>query len=114
MIRLLVTLDMLKKKLGIEAIERGWLGIRCLKDYFRISSTLTIPEGCERVGYRAFWGYVGLEKVIILDSVTEIGDWAFCGCKNATITLKKLKEEFKYIGSGALVGCKDVKEETGD
>ena len=107
---LLIIVKMLKKRLGIEAFERDWDGFRCLKDYFRISSTLIIPEGCEKVGYRAFKCCKKLEKVVIPKSVTEIRGWAFWGCGNATITLKKLKEEFKYISPDAFDYCKDVKE----
>lgn len=36
---------MLKKKLGIEAVERDW---QLLLDYYKIPTTLNITEGCER------------------------------------------------------------------
>lgn len=103
---------MLKKRLGIECMERSWY-CGYLTDLYKIPSTLTISD-CTWIGARVFYYCNRLKKVVISESVESIGFSAFCGCKNATITLKKPKEEFKYIGSGALVGCKDVKEETGD
>lgn len=78
---------MLKKKLGIEAIEEDW-EYDCIYNYYKISSTLIIPEGNKRIGNSAFWG-----------------------CDKATIILKKPRSEFKFIGSCAFKICKNVKEE---
>ena len=126
---------MLKKRLGIEAIERNWFYIfGNIEDYFKIPSSLTIPEGCERIGEIAFseceklrevtfpesveWiGYasfsdcVGLKKVVIPESVDWITDDAFSDCYNAVVILKKWRSEFSGIGWHAFKGCKDVKEE---
>ena len=42
---------MLKKKLGIESVERNWsVSAGYLIDYYKIPSSLVIPEGCEKVG----------------------------------------------------------------
>lgn len=125
---------MLKKKLGIEVIERNWGWGKNLTNHFKIPSTLIIPEGCARVGRGvlegcdwlkkvvisegvlwirgyAFWKCKKLEEVIISESVEKIGYEAFRECKNATIILKKKEEDFEKIGSYAFWKCKDVKEE---
>lgn len=122
---------MLKKRLGIEVIEEGY-GRVCHR--FKIHSSLIIPEGCMRVGGRAFWGCDEIKKVIIPGSVKSIGLSAFSGCNrleeveipksveyigycafescyNATIILKKHKKDFRYIGPSAFSGVKDVKKE---
>ena len=108
---------MLKKKLGVEGIEKDWLSddeklTNYFKiNYFKIPPTLTIPEGCERIGNFAFWRCERLEKVIIPRSVERIRFHAFWGCKNATIILKKRREDFVRIGVRAFYCVKDVKEE---
>lgn len=126
---------MLRKKLGAEAIETNWsfFGPR-MNNYFKISSTLIILEGCvrigddtfdscknlkevsipksvEEVGERAFRECKKLEKVEIPESVKMIRRAAFCGCQEATIILKKPENDFEEINDSAFVGCKDVKEE---
>ena len=127
---------MLKKKLGPEAVERDWSWyIKRLKNYFKISSTLNIPEGCEHIGGYAFWecrwlkkvvipesveeigisafrGCKSLEKVVIPESVEKIRDCAFDGCENAVIILRKPRSEYKFIGRYRVFDdVKDVKEE---
>ena len=125
---------MLKKKLGVEVIERVWDS--SITDYFKISSTLIIQFGCKKVGNFAFDGCLGLKKVIIPSSVEEIGfcafrnchdlkkavipesvveieEWAFSYCWRATIILQKPKNKYK-LGLCALWDCKDVKEEVGN
>ena len=103
---------MLKKKLGINAIERNYFHFNaCSDDFFKIPFKLSIPESCEKIGYAAFWYCKELREVIIPESVEEIGDKAFCGCYNATVILKKPEHKFEFIGENALDDCKDVKEE---
>lgn len=108
---LLRIVRMLKKKLGAEAIEidQYWC---VLGNYFKIPSTLIIPEVCEKIGANAFQCCPGLKKVVIPENVEEIGRSAFICCQNATIILKKPEHEFKNIGQDAFWGCEDVKEET--
>lgn len=91
---------MLRKKLGIECIERNWKE-KYISSYFKIPSTLIIPEGCVRVGKSGFWGCEKLREVIIPKSVEEIGYRAFDGCLRTTIILKKPMREFKSIGCNA-------------
>lgn len=105
-------LSMLKKRLGVDAIERGQFCLSSLKDYFKISSSLIIPEGCRKIGDRAFRDCYKLEEVIIPNSVEWIGNYAFVWCRNAVIILKKPRSEFRYIGDYAFENCRDVKKET--
>ena len=70
---------MLRKKLGVEAIEAEKT-IWSLRGYFKIPSTLIIPEGCKRIGSSAFNGCSGLREVIIPKSVDVIRDGAFENC----------------------------------
>ena len=72
---------MLKKRLGLEVIERNWNG-KYISSYFKIPSTLIIPEGCVRVGNYAFRCCWDIKKVKISKNVKEIGICAFWGCKN--------------------------------
>lgn len=100
---------MLKKKIGLEVIERGWSGHYGI-GYYKIPSTLIIPENCERIGSYTFT-CSKLRKVIIPKSVDWIGYAAFAYCKGATIILKKAESEFKEILPLAFKDCKYVKEE---
>lgn len=122
---------MLIKKLGLEAIEKKWeFGISY---FYKIPfpTTLIIPEGCERIGDGVFWS-CWIRKVVIPESVKEIGerafryckrlrkveipksvesigDCAFDGCLNADITIKKPKSRIiKNIGQCAFGECKSV------
>ena len=108
---------MLKKRLGIEAIEIDWhcvyIGTRyegCIEDYYKIPSTLNIPEGCKKIGMYAFWKCKKLKKVRIPGSVKTIEMNAFDGCENAAVVLGKWGN-FEWIGPFAFNDCKDVKEE---
>ena len=127
---------MLKKKLGAEAIEMDWGSERDIENYFKIPSTLIIPENCEKTGFAVFTSCnkilkevifpdgckeIGdsafmycekLEKVVISGSVERICNSAFYGCENAEIILKKLEKDFEKIGPYAFEYCKNVKEET--
>ena len=64
---------MLKKRIGIEAIEKDW----SLRKYFKIPTSLIIPEGCEFVGTWTFYFCDNIEKVVIPKSVRWIGEGAF-------------------------------------
>ena len=101
---------MLKKKLGIHAIERDWGVIYRPYSYYKLPSTLTIPEGCKKVGGYAFWSCDKLGKVVIPGSVEKIGEFAFWGCDNAEIKLMKLKKR-RLIGVCAFKNCKKLLRE---
>ena len=104
---------MLKKRLGLEAIERDYGYIKkmgVVSDYYKISSSLIIPEGCVRIGVEAFKNCWWLEKVIIPESVEWIECSAFCNCWKATVILEKPESEFKEIGEFAFWGQVSVNE----
>lgn len=121
---------MLKKKLGIHAIERDWGVIYRPYSYYKIPPTLIIPDGCESIGQQAFYKYEKLERVeipgsvksigscafeyckklrevVIPGSVEKIGDCAFMGCEGAEIKLMKLKKS-RRIGPCAFKNCKKL------
>lgn len=125
---------MLRKKLGIECIEMNWEG-KYISSYFKVPTSLIIPDGCNWIGIETFWGCKRLEKVVIPESVNVIGRaafWcckslkevvipksveyigqrAFDGCPRAIIILKKPMSEFKSIGCNAFWNLLYVKEET--
>lgn len=124
---------MLKKRLGVEGIEKDWLNYRRYTDHaynlYKIPSTLIIPESCGRIGYWAFRYCAKLKKVVIPKSVEGIGEDAFysCvrleeviipeGCENIggnafkyCTSLKEVEvpESVKWIGRGAFYGCKNA------
>ena len=108
---LFVVVDMLKKRLGIEAIERNWSCDEMISAYyFKIPSTLIIPDSVERIGEGSLRCCKKLKKVVIPESVKEIGMYSFFGCFGAIVILKK-PESVKEVGYKAFIGCRDVKKE---
>lgn len=110
-------LNMLKKKLGAEAIERlgaeaiggDWENWKGMSNYFKIPSTLAIPEGCKKIKRWAFYCCERLKKVIIPESVRWIGDKAFWGCVSAVITIEVQEGDvLRYISPNAFLGCKRI------
>ena len=107
---LIVVKYMLKKKLGVEAIEEKDWSVEYMSNYYKIPSTLIIPDGCKKIEDYAFCDCWWLKKVKIPESVEIIGYAAFYNCRNATIILKKPRS-FKVIAQTAFLRCKDVKGE---
>ena len=67
--------------------------------------TLVFAEDVKEIGNNAFANYTALERVLLSDSVTVIGDKAFYGCeKLADINLSKVEK----IGNNALDLCKSL------
>lgn len=99
--------EMLKKKLGLNAIEKIYFH-GSSEYYFKVPSTLIIPEDCVKIGGYAFYGCENLKKVVISESVKDIGCWAFGGCENARIVIKNKNTN---LGFNAFTGCRGVKEE---
>ena len=79
---------MLKKRLGAEAIESSW-SFDYIYLYYKIPSTLIIPESCKVIGRHAFDGCWNIKKVIIPESVEWIGSCIFSGCWAVNIESKK-------------------------
>lgn len=96
---------MLKKRLGIEAIELDQ--IRKTEDFtlsrFKIPSFLIIPEDCECIEISAFDGCQNLKKVVIPKSVKWIGYYAFCNCTSLKEVI--ISEGVKRILDWAFFSC---------
>lgn len=100
---------MLKKKLGINAIERDWSNdFSSLKNYFKVSTLIIIPEGCVEIGECAFWRCDKVREVVIPESVEVIRFKAFSYCWN----LKKVSipESVREIGRLAFERCSMLEE----
>lgn len=69
------------------------------------SKVIDIPNGVTEIPASAFSGLAGIQKVNIPDSVTKIGEYAFCGCSfdsSSKFTFDNIKE----IGDYAFKSCK--------
>lgn len=97
---------MLKKKLGLNAIERDWNVVFNPRYYYNIPSTLAIPDGCKRVGNSAFRDCSKLKKVEIPGSVKDIGRFAFEKCNIGEI---KIPNSCVWIDDYAFWECKKLK-----
>ena len=95
---------MLKKRLGVEAIET----VDFLRRYYKIPPTLTIPEGCKKVGCFAFYCCTRLKKVSIPGSVVVIDINAFSHCKS--IEKIEIPKSVEKIREQAFNGCYNLRE----
>ena len=68
-------------------------------------TNLVVPDSVTKIGNFAFSGCSSLTKVTIPDSVTEIGICAFSNCSN--LSSVTIPSSVKEIGDGAFYGCKD-------
>ena len=66
-------------------------------------TSVTIPDGVTEIGIWAFSGCKGLTSVTIPDDVTEIGMWAFSGCTG--LTSVALPDGLTKIGYRVFSGC---------
>ncbi len=64
---------------------------------------IIIPNSVTRIGYYAFFGCSGLTSVTIPNSVTSIGGWAFRGCSG--LTSVTIPNSVTSIGSSAFKAC---------
>lgn len=69
-------------------------------------SKIIIPNSVKEIGISAFWGCNNMEEITISDSVTTIGDCAFYGCSK----LKSFKTPslLKSIGNRAFHECESL------
>ena len=95
---------MLKKKLGAEAIGR----IVVVERYFKIPTSLIIPDGCKRIGNSAFECCKSLREVIIPKSVKWIDGNAFSNCKKLEKVI--ISEGVEEIWHHAFAGCDKLKK----
>ena len=102
-----------KKLDGIYSIRKG-TKIICDRA-FRWSKTigclflksLVIPDSVTNIGDYAFWGCTSLKSLVIPDSVTSIGDYAFDGC--CSLRCVVISDGVTSIGNYAFWGCKSLK-----
>lgn len=100
---------MLKKKLGVEAVEMDWPDdVEELKDYYKVPTTIIIPPGCERIGDFAFWECEKVKEVIIPKGVEEIGYKAFFECTE--LEEVEIPEGVRNVGKSAFEKCRILKE----
>ena len=64
---------------------------------------LVIPNSVTSIGAWAFYGCSGLTSIEIPNSVTSIGVWAFYGCSG--LTSIEIPNSVTSIGGGAFYGC---------
>ncbi len=74
------------------------------------STSYTIPDGVNSIGYYAFGISKILTSVIIPDSVTSIGVWAFKNC--TALTSVSIGNNVKEILAAAFIGCTSLKSVT--
>ena len=102
-----------KKLDGIYSIRKG-TKIIC-EEAFRWSKTigchflksLVIPDSVTNIGDYAFWGCTSLKSLVIPDSVTSIGNEAFSGCRSLRCVV--ISDGVTSIGNYAFWGCKSLK-----
>lgn len=67
--------------------------------------SITISYGITDICYGAFAMTVGLEKIILPNSVDSIGKWAFYGCKSLKKIVIPKSAKKGYIDHNAFEGC---------
>ena len=102
-----------KKLDGIYSIRKG-TKIIC-EEAFRwdkligchFLKSLVIPDSVTNIGDYAFWGCTSLKSLVIPDGVTSIGDCAFYDCES----LKSLviPDSVTSIGKSTFLNCKSLK-----
>ena len=92
--------------------QGGMLLSKDMKTLLRCLSTqverVVIPDSVTTIGEGAFSGCVKLTSLTIPESVNAIGNGAFSGC--VSLTSLTIPENVSSIGSGAFYGCENVTE----
>lgn len=98
---------MLKKKLGAECIEERIINCH-ISWFYKVPSTLIIPEGCRGIRFEVFDSCRKLKKVEIPESVKKIEKYAFAGC----ISLKEvvIPKSVEKIGDCAFYSCNKLEK----
>ena len=95
----------------------GWCGISGLNylmsdsrtlyiDGKKVEGELIIPDSVTSIGDYAFWYCTGLTSVTIQNSVTSIGDYAFQSC--LSLTSVTIGNSVTSIGDYAFQGCRSL------
>ena len=74
--------------------------------YWGENSEVTIPEGVQSIGDRAFWGCNSLTSLTLPSSLQSIGDRAFWGCNS--LTSLTLPSSLQSIGEEAFGCCRSL------
>ena len=74
--------------------------------YVGVNETYNIPNSVTSIGNSAFCGCNFLTSINIPDSVTSVGDWAFNRCES--LTSINIPDSVTSIGNGAFCGCKSL------
>lgn len=82
-------------------------GTREINDAHHIIDEVVIPSGVKSIGYQAFRG-MEFTSIVIPDSVTKIGNYAFQNCHN--LKSVRIPNGVKSIGNGAFCGCDSLEE----
>lgn len=73
-------------------------------DYIELVNLTITNEEIEKINSYAFYGYDKLTDVIFTDSITEIGDYAFCKCSN--LVFNNLPNNLNTLGKHSLYNTK--------
>lgn len=88
--------------------DNGAITITGLKDAYKTSTILTIPNGVVTIGDNAFNNYTALENITISNTVTKIGEYAFKSCSSLTAVNYEENSKLSSIGKFAFKYCKKL------
>ena len=72
----------------------------------RSLTSLVIPDSVTNIGDYAFWGCSDLADIVIPDGVTSIGDYAFEGCESLRSVV--IPDGVTSIGDNVFSGCRSL------
>lgn len=71
-------------------------------------TSLTLPEGAERIGTNSFAGYCRLTAITLPSSLKQIGQQAFMDCAN--VTKVTMDGSIEAVGGRAFINCTSLAE----
>ncbi len=80
-------------------------GKKVLTEYKGDSKKVIVPYGVQII--EGFEKNKKVKEVVLPNTVEEIGEWAFCGCKN--LKTIKFPKNLKRIWTGGFANCKKLK-----